>query len=122
MPAAGRRDWGQRLVVATTGFAHSIVWKVLRRAGLSHPPRATREPANSYAWPLPGDLLHMDVSRNARFLRPGHAVAGDRSQQSRRWMRPETRVGYDYAHAVVDDHSRLAYVELYDDAKAQAEP
>ena len=28
-------------------------------------------------------------------------------------MRPETRVGYDYAHAIVDDHSRLAYVELH---------
>jgi transposase InsO family protein len=33
-------------------------------------------------------------------------------------MRPETRVGYDYAHAIVDDHSRLAYVELHDDDKA----
>ena len=30
----------------------------------------------------------------------------------------ETRVGYDYAHAIVDDHSRLAYVELHDDEKA----
>lgn len=34
-------------------------------------------------------------------------------------MRPETRVGYDYAHAIVDDHSRVAYVELYNDEKAQ---
>ena len=33
-------------------------------------------------------------------------------------MRPETRVGYDYAHAIVDDHSRLAFVELHDDEKA----
>src|SRR5207249_4085517 len=41
-----------------------------------------------------------------------HRVTGDRSQRSRNWMRPETRVGYDYAHAIVDDHSRLAYVEL----------
>jgi transposase InsO family protein len=31
---------------------------------------------------------------------------------------PETRVGYDFAHAIVDDHSRLAYVELHDDEKA----
>jgi transposase InsO family protein len=60
----------------------------------------------------------MDVSRFARFERPGHAVTGDRSQRSRNWMRPETRVGYDYAHAIVDDHSRLAYVELHDDEKA----
>jgi transposase InsO family protein len=34
-------------------------------------------------------------------------------------VRPETRVGYDYAHAIVDDHSRLAYVELHDDERAE---
>jgi hypothetical protein len=32
--------------------------------------------------------------------------------------RPKPRVGYDYAHAIVDDHARLAYVELLDDEKA----
>jgi transposase InsO family protein len=110
--------WGPRLVAAATGFAHSTVWKVLKRAGISRLARAGKEPANRYEWPCPGDLLHMDVSRHARFLRPGHAVTGDRSQRSRNWMRPETRVGYDYAHAVVDDHSRLAYVELHPDEKA----
>ena len=113
-----RTGWGPRLVAGATGFAHSTVWKVLRRAGLSRPPRQPREPANSYEWPCPGDLLHMDTSRYARFLRPGHRVTGDRSQQSRRWMRPETRIGYEYAHAIVDDHSRLAYVELHLDEKA----
>jgi transposase InsO family protein len=111
--------WGPRLVAAATGFAHSTVWKVLRRAGISTRPRPVKEPANSYEWPCPGDLLHMDVSRYARFLRPGHAVTGDRSQQRRRWMRPETRVGYDHLHAIVDDHSRLAYVELHDDERAE---
>ena len=110
--------WGPRLVAAATGFAHSTVWKVLKRAGISRPERPPREPANSYEWPCPGDLLHMDVSRFARFERPGHAVTADRSQRSRNWMRPETRVGYDYAHAIVDDHSRLAYVELHRDERA----
>jgi transposase InsO family protein len=117
---ACRREtgWGPRLVAAATGFAHSTVWKVLRRAGISRPPRPAKEPANSYEWPCPGDLLHMDVSRYARFERPGHAVTGDRSQRGRGWMKPETRVGYDYAHAIVDDHSRLAFVELHDDETA----
>ncbi len=117
---ACRREtgWGPRLVAGATGFAHSTVWKVLDRAGISRPTRATKEPANRYEWPCPGELLHMDTSRYARFLRPGHRVTGDRSQTGRQWMRPETRVGYDYAHAIVDDHSRLAYVELHDDEKA----
>ena len=110
--------WGPRLVAGATGFAHSTVWKVLRRHDLSRRARPLREPANSYEWPCPGDLLHMDTSRYARFARPGHRVTGDRSQRSRNWMRPETRVGHDYAHAIVDDHSRLAYVELHNDEKA----
>jgi transposase InsO family protein len=113
-----KTGWGPRLVAGATGFAHSTVWKVLRRHGLSRRAATAKEPANSYEWPCPGDLLHMDTSRYARFTRPGHRVTGDRSQQSRRWMRPETRVGYEYAHAIVDDHSRLAFVELHQDEKA----
>jgi transposase InsO family protein len=110
--------WGPRLVGGATGFAHSTVWKVLKRAGISRPPKPVKEPANRYEWPCPGDLLHMDTSRYARFLRPGHRVTGNRSQ-SLRGRSVETRVGYDFVHAIVDDHSRLAYVELHDDEKAE---
>lgn len=110
--------WGPRLVAGATGCPRSTVWKVLHRHGLSRPLRAPKEPANRYEWPCPGDLLHMDVSRYWRFERPGHAVTGDRSQSSRHWMAPETRVGCDYAHAIIDDHTRLAYVELHDGEKA----
>jgi transposase InsO family protein len=109
--------WGPRLVAGATGQAHSTVWKVLRRHAISPAARAegARQPLRVA---LPGDLLHMDVSRYWRFERPGHAVTGDRSQRSRNWMAPKTRVGADYAHAIVDDHSRLAYVELHPDEKA----
>jgi transposase len=105
--------WGPRLVAAATGFCHSTVSKVLQRAELSRPPRPPRQPANSYQWPCPGDLLHMDTSDYARFQRPGHRVTGDRSSQDRR-----RRDGIDVVHAIVDDHSRLAYAEIHDDAKA----
>jgi transposase InsO family protein len=117
---ACRREtgWGPRLVAAITGFAHSTVWKVLKRAGISRPARPAREPANSYEWPCPGDLLHMDVSRYARFERPGHAVTGDRSPRWRKATHSQKLVGYDFAHAIVDDHSRLAYVELHRDDRA----
>jgi transposase InsO family protein len=105
--------WGPRLVAGATGFAHSTVWKVLKRAGISRPPRPAREPANSYEWPCPGDLLHMDVSEYVRFKRPGHRVTGDRSSQDHL---PD---GIDYVHAAVDDHSRLAYAEVLGDARAE---
>ena len=113
-----KTGWGPRLVAGATGFAHSTVWKVLKRAGLSRRARAGKEPANSYEWPCPGDLLHMDTSRYARFLRPGHRVTGDRSQSLRGRSR-RTLIGYDFAHAIVDDHSRLAYVELHKDERAE---
>src|SRR5690348_5436797 len=110
-----RTGWGPRLIAGTTGIAHSTVWKVLRRHGLSRRPTAIKEPTNSYEWPCPGDLLHMDTSRYARFLRPGHRVTGDRTTTS---LDRRRSPGYDYAHAIVDDRSRLAYVELHDDEKA----
>jgi transposase len=45
--ACGRATgWGPRLVAGASGFAHSTVWKVLRRAGISRPPRPRREPGN----------------------------------------------------------------------------
>jgi transposase InsO family protein len=105
--------WGPRLVAGATGFCHSTVWKVLRRAGISRPPRPLRDRANRYEWPCPGDLLHMDTSEYARFQRPGHRVTGDRSSQDR-----QHRDGSDVVHAIVDDHSRLAYAEIHDDQQA----
>ncbi len=116
--ARQRTGWGPRLVAGVTGHPHSTVWKVLHRHGLSRVPRRPRDEGRRYEWPCPGDLLHMDTARYARFERPGHRVTGDRSQRSRNWMSDGTRVGYDYAHAIVDDHSRLAYVELLEDERA----
>ncbi len=55
----------------------------------------------------------MDVSEYVRFRRPGHRVTGDRSSQD------HARDGIDYVHAVVDDHSRLAYAEIHADARAK---
>jgi transposase InsO family protein len=117
--AREQTGWGPRLIAGPLGLAHQTVWKVLHRHGCSRPPRPVREAPNRYEWPCPGDLLHMDVSRYARFERPGHARTGDRSHRDRKWGRAETRVGYDFAHAIVDDHSRLAYVELHGDELAQ---
>jgi transposase InsO family protein len=108
-----KTGWGPRLVAGATGFCHSTVWKVLRRAGISRPPRREREPANRYEWPCPGDLLHMDTSEYVRFRRPGHRVTGDRSSQDR-----QHREGLDIVHAIVDDHSRLAYAEIHPDQQA----
>jgi len=114
---AARRQtgWGPRLLTLRTGHPHSTISKVLKRNGLSRPPRSSREPERRYEWPCPGDLLHMDVTLYARFERPGHALTGNRSRSA---ADRRARVGYDYAHAIVDDHSRLGYAELLGDERA----
>ena len=46
---------------------------------------------------------------------PATPLTGDRSSTA---AEKRARVGYDYAHAIVDDHSRLAYAELLADERA----
>ena len=105
--------WGPRLIAGVVGRPHSTVHRTLQRGGCSRRPRPAREEALRYEWPCPGDLLHMDSKRYARFEVPGHALTGDRSVRSR-------GAGWEYSHAIVDDHSRLAYAEICDSEDAEA--
>jgi transposase InsO family protein len=114
--AARRRSgWGPRLIAGETGHAHATVWRTLRRAGVSRPPRQPRQRPRLYEWPCPGDLLHIDSKRFVRFTRPGHAVTGDRHRTG---AERRMRIGYEWVHSLVDDHSRYAYSELHRDEKA----
>jgi transposase InsO family protein len=108
--------WGPRPIAGVVGRPHSTVHRTLQRHGISRPPRPRREAVARYEWPCPGDLLHLDVKSYARFRRPGHAVTGDRRTKGARLTKP--KLGYDFAHAAVDDHSRLAYCELRPDERA----
>lgn len=115
--AARRRSgWGPRLIAGETGHPHATVWRTLRRAGISRPPKQPRERPRLYEWPCPGDLLHIDTKRFARFNRPGHAVTGDRHVTG---AERRMRVGYEFVHSIVDDHSRYAYSELHRDERAE---
>jgi transposase InsO family protein len=103
------------LIAGETGHAHATVWRALHREGISRPPRQPREQTRRYEWPCPGDLLHIDSKRFARFARPGHALTGERYRSGRE---KRMRVGYEWVHSLVDDHSRLAYSELHRDERA----
>jgi transposase InsO family protein len=114
--AARRRSgWGPRLIAGEVGHPHATVWRTLKRAGISRPPRQPREQPRLYQWPCPGDLLHIDSKRFVRFTRPGHAVTGDRHVSG---AQKRMRVGYEWVHSLVDDHSRYAYSELHRDERA----
>lgn len=113
--ARKRTGWGPRLIASELGMAHATVWRCLRRRGLSRAPRIPRETVRRFEWPCPGDLLQMDVKRFARFNRPGHRLTGDRHVTG---AEKRSHVGYEFAHSIIDDHSRLAYTELHPDEQA----
>ena len=100
-----RTGWGPRLVGSEVGIPHATVHRALRRRCCSRVPRAPREKVVRYEWPCPGNLLHMDTKRHARFLEPGHALTGRRTERSR-------GAGWEFVHVCVDDCSRLAYAEV----------
>ncbi len=110
-----RTGWGPRLIASELGMAHATVSRCLARRGLSRMPRPEREEVCRFEWPCPGDLLQMDTKRFGRFSRPGHRVTGDRYRTA---AEKRARVGWEFCHSIIDDHSRLAYSELHPDEKA----
>lgn len=79
--------------------------------------RASKTTAVRYERDRPGELIHMDVKKIGRIPDGGGWRAHGR-EMGRSWVRRNTKVGYDYVHSVVDDHSRFAYSEILDDEKA----
>jgi transposase InsO family protein len=106
-----RTNLGPARLAGLVGYRRSTIWKVLKRHGCSQrrrtpPQRFTRR----YEWSEPGALLHMDAKQLPVFTEPGHWAHGNRSLQQRR---PVGSRRVEFAHVVVDDHSRLAYVEVH---------
>lgn len=86
--------------------AQSTVSRVLRRHRLSRARDLEPRPdVVRYERKRPGELVHIDIKKLNRFDRPGHRVHGDRTTICR-------GAGWDFVHVCVDDHSRLAYVEV----------
>jgi transposase InsO family protein len=114
LAARRRTNLGPARLAGLVGRRRSTVWKVLRRHGVSRRRRSPRpqRPPRRYEWAEPGALLHVDTKQLARFGRPGHFAHGDRAERSR-------GAGHLFAHCVVDDRSRLAYVELHPDQRGQ---
>ncbi len=108
--ARERTNLGPARLAGLVGYRRSTIWKVLARHGCSRRRRCERpaRPARRYEWSEPGALLHIDAKQLTRFARPGHWAHGDRSE-----LHKSRGVGNEYAHCVVDDRSRLAYVEVH---------
>lgn len=120
------RKLGPARIAAILGLVTSTVHRVLVRLGLNRLAildRPTGQQIRRYERAAPGELVHLDVKKLGR-LRPGggHRVHGrDSAQHRTRDRSPHARPGYDYLHdylhAAVDDHSRLADVEILPDER-----
>ena len=109
--ARERTGAGPLTVGALLGRPASTVGKVLRRLGRSRLPRAPRPPVQRYERARPGELVHIDIKKLGRFWEVGKRIRGDA-------VRGRRRAGWQYAHVAVDDHTRLAYVELRSSERA----
>ena len=69
--------------------------------------RASKSTAVRYERERPGELVHMDVKKLGRIPDGGGWKAHGRASGSIQRDR-NTKVGFDYVHSLVDDHSRLA--------------
>ncbi|MBL9192869.1 MAG: IS481 family transposase [Opitutaceae bacterium] len=105
-----RRTYAQILMLVPVSKA--TVSRILRRHGLNRlsaldpaPP-----PVQRYEWEHPGELLHLDIKKLGRFLRPGVRGTGNRADRSE-------GAGVEALHVAVDDRSRLAYACVLPDEK-----
>ena len=118
---------GQDWLGPELGLAPRTVNRVLRRHNIAHLAccdpmtgeviRASKATAVRYERARPGELVHMDVKKIGRIPDGGGWRAHGRAAGSTSRDR-QRRVGFDYVHSLVDDHSRLAYSEVLPDEKA----
>src|ERR1039457_4726465 len=96
-------------IAQALGLSRATVCRILRRAGMNRlrsldpPPPVVR-----YEHKRPGDLIHFDIKRLARIVKPGHRIHGDRTRKTR-------GAGYEYLHIAIDDHSRIAFAAILPD-------
>lgn len=132
-----RLRWRHRLgpvqIGGALGVPPSTVHAVLVRCRINrlrHIDRVTGEPVRRYEHPHPGSLIHVDVTKfgnipdggGHRFLSraESHRNAIATAQRTgKRGKKYRPAIGTAYVHTVVDDHSRVAYVEICNDERAQ---
>jgi transposase len=120
--ARRRTRRGPHHLAAELGRSRSTIYGVLRRHSMSRldaTDRPTGVPIR-YERDHPSELVYIDVKKLGRIPDGGGWRMLGRSTEARR---NHTRTGRQgrlgYIHAAVDDHSRLAYVEVHSDERGR---
>jgi transposase InsO family protein len=93
----------------------ATVSRVLRRLGLSTlKALEPAEPVRRYEREQPGELIHIDIKKLGRFVRPGHRITHDRQKGESRGA------GHEFVHVAIDDASRLAFSQIRRDQKKES--
>jgi transposase InsO family protein len=116
---------GQDWIGAELGVPARTVSRVLRREGVAYlhhldpmtgqEIRSSKATATRYERTRPGELVHVDVKKLGKIPDGGGWRAHGRAAGNRDRRK---RIGYDYVHSMVDDHTRLAYSEIHEDETA----
>jgi len=108
-----RQQWTCQQIAGALELSAATVARILRRCGLSRRGRLEAPLMIArYEHPQPGDLLHVDTKKLGRVQGLGHRITGRTAGVHR--LRG---VGWEHLHVAVDDHSRVAYVELLNDER-----
>src|SRR5437879_10914461 len=103
-----RQRWTCAQIAGAVGVSAATAGRILRRAGLSRRGRLEAPPMiQRYEHARPGDLLHLDTRKLGRIAGLGHRITGRAGN-----VNVHHGIGWEYLHIAVDDHSRVAYVEL----------
>ena len=107
-----RERWTGVRIAQATGLSRATVSRTLTRLKLNKAKMLEpRIPIVRYERDAPGDLLHIDIKKLARIVKPGHGITGN--------PRDETRgAGWEFLYVAVDDHSRIAFTAMMPDEKA----
>jgi transposase InsO family protein len=99
-------------IAKQSGLSKATVSRILARHGLSK--LSALEPAKPilrYQRQLPGELLHVDIKKLARIVKPSHRVTGNRRDKT-------IGAGWEYVHVAIDDASRIAFAQILPDETA----
>ncbi len=96
-------------IAQALALSRATVSRILRRAGMNRlrsldPP----SPVVRCEHKRPGDLIHFDIKRLARIVKPSHRVHGDRTRETR-------GAGYEFLDIAIDDHSRISFAAILPD-------